>query len=87
MTDMQSGFNPVLECPCTDRISKSTEITFKISDNCAKETFLDTFENCENALTQMGFERNVTLIEDSELPNGCILQDFQAFEHFGLQKV
>ena len=77
MTDLQSGFNPVLECPCTDRISKSTEITFKISDNCLNGTSLNTLKECQNAVNQMGFERSVTIIENPDLPNGCILHDFQ----------
>ena len=79
MTDMQSGFNPVLECPCTDRITKSTETTFKIADNCANGSSLDTFLACKNAMKQMGFESKINLIEDPDLPKGCILNNFQVY--------
>ena len=78
MTDLQSGFNPILECPCTDRITKSTEITFKIADNCANGTLLKTFLECKNAMKPMGFDL-INLIEDPDLPQGCILHDFQVY--------
>ena len=66
-----------LECPCTDRITKTITETFATQGNgqCASE--VDTAASCFKASAFLGFEpadvRNVT-VTSATVPKGCFLE-------------
>ena len=72
MTDLKSSLSPLIECPCTDRITKSTvQVSSILTNGKCKAAILDE-QDCKKTLDNIGINvNNFTVIHDSNLPSGC----------------
>ena len=71
MTDLKSGLSPLIECPCTDRITKSTvQVSSILTNGKCKAPILNEMD-CRNVLNETGlYLSNFSIINDSKLPSG-----------------
>ena len=77
MTDLHSGMSPLIECPCTDRISKSkNEIPiYATNGTCDKDKVITSKQDCRKAVNDAGISfENVQTINDPTKPKGCIIR-------------
>jgi hypothetical protein len=75
MTDLHSGMSPLIECPCTDRITKSkTELpAFATSGTCGDKQIKDE-KDCKKVAAGAGINFGaVVVISDPSKPNGCFV--------------
>ena len=74
MTDLNNGLSPLIECPCTDRITKSTVqfSSIKTVGTCPQglKTELECKQNIESMNVTL---KKITSTKDPDLPQGCIL--------------
>eukprot|EP00494_Astrolonche_serrata_P024296 UN24554 len=73
--DLASGLNPLIECPCGTRITKSivkkpSQILTK--GNCA--ALIKTADDCKTAATAVTPILGSQTVNNSTMPNGCLLQ-------------
>eukprot|EP00944_MAST-04C_sp_MAST-4C-sp1_P015663 g15663.t1 len=91
MTDLHSGMCPLIECPCTDRITKlkiKTPVIVATKRVC--ENQISSAEDCKKAFEDIiadgsGYELNkvTTLYNSDALPNGCIIDPIVSEETDG----
>jgi len=75
MTDEVSGLNPLIECPCTDRITKSSKASTNIIVKGSCRKVIDSEDACKLAVEATGAKINqLSTVIDPRLPSGCILQ-------------
>jgi len=74
MTDLHSGLSPLIECPCSDRITKSTASSGAIivTGNC-QET-IQSFSACASIAASLAQLTANVSVQDKSLPLGCILR-------------
>jgi len=74
MTDLRSGLSPLIECPCTDRITKSMVTSSKIVTQGSCPQSLDSMEACTEAITATGatISSKATIHDPSWAP-GCTM--------------
>jgi len=75
MTNLKSGLSPLIECPCSDRITKTTVTSSSIltADTC--KASIDTIKECTAAILATGTEVTSSItVEDPKLPAGCIMK-------------
>ena len=75
MTDLQNGLSPLIECPCTDRITKSTvQVPSIVTTGTCKAGISDDKE-CLKTLNQTGISiAKFSVINDPSVPSGCSIK-------------
>jgi len=74
ITNLKNGLSPLIECPCSDRITKSTvtSSTILTTDTCT--AMIDTEKACTSTILATGALLTTSkTVEDPNLPSGCIL--------------
>jgi len=77
LTQLDGGWSPLLECPCTDRISRevtATPVLISSHATCGKAS-LGGAEACAKAVGEIlgAAITHATLVDDPTLPSGCLL--------------
>ena len=75
MTDLTNGLSPLIECPCTDRITKSTvkHSQIQTTGSCAAQ--VTTEADCKSAIEAMEIKiANFTVVVSNKSPRGCVLK-------------
>merc|ERR1711936_439103 len=73
MTNLKSGLSPLIECPCSDRITKTTVTSSSILTADACKASIDTIKECTAAILATEVTSSIT-VEDPKLPAGCIMK-------------
>ena len=76
MTNLDSSLSPLIECPCTDRITKTQVNISRIltSGKTCKAT-IQSLDECASAAKNVGANvLKVSSISTAHLPRGCILK-------------
>ena len=76
MTDTTSGLSPLIECPCSDRISRSTRPEVKIlaAGSCGADRTVADAAACAAAAAELGVRIVAnTTVSDASLAPGCAL--------------
>ena len=74
MTNIKSGLNPLVECPCSDRITKSRIISNPILTSGTCHPPLDLVKDCTVAIVATGAQvTSSSTVHDTNLPSGCIM--------------
>jgi hypothetical protein len=80
MTQLTGGLSPLIECPCSDRISKSIEHTseIKTSSTCGAEATITTLKDCVAVAGKTTKAAGAVVSSSKEVnepkaPAGCIL--------------
>ena len=74
MTDLAGGLSPLIECPCSDRITKSTVLVSSILTSGTCKALISSATDCRQKMEEAG--ANVTssaTIHDSSWPPGCTM--------------
>ena len=75
VTDYEDRLSPLIECPCSDRITKTTEVSpvLKNAGTCGSP--IASVEECSKAITDMGakISRAVKTVTNASMPSGCLL--------------
>ena len=75
MTDLTNGLSPLIECPCTDRITKSTvkHSQIQTTGSCAAQVLTEA--DCQSDIEAMDIEvANFTVVVSNKSPKGCVLR-------------
>ena len=75
MTNLKNGLSPLIECPCTDRITKTTVNTSSIltSGNC--QASINSLKDCVIAVNSTGAKvTRYSTIDNPNLPAGCLIK-------------
>ena len=75
MTDHHNSLSPLIECPCTDRIQRSSvkSSSILISGKCSKP--ITSEKECIKAILATGVKvKSSTTIRDKNKPIGCMMQ-------------
>ena len=75
MTDLHNSLSPLIECPCTDRIERSSikSSSILISGKCSKP--INSEKECVKAILDTGVKvKRSHTINDKTKPRGCIMQ-------------
>ena len=76
MTNLHSELSPLIECPCSDRITRSVKNTSAILTQATCKKSITNLKECIAAAIASGASltsTNGTIVNDSKLPTGCIL--------------
>ena len=76
MTNLKSNLSPLIECPCTDRITRSVVNTSAILTQATCKTSISSLSECVAAAVATGAtlsSKKGTVVRNAKLPVGCIL--------------
>jgi len=75
MTNLKNGLSPLIECPCTDRITKITVNSSSILTSGTCPAAIHSLKDCVTAViaTRAKVTSNAT-VDDLSLPAGCIMK-------------
>lgn len=72
-TDFETGLNPLIECPCSTRISRSkvTESSVLTSGVCSAS--ISSASECAAAINAFAHASSISSITNATLPSGCLM--------------
>ena len=72
MTNLKNGLSPLIECPCSDRIVKSTKSSASIITTGSCSAGITTAEDCKQKIEEAGGQvTSAGSIHDPSWPEGC----------------
>lgn len=75
MTNLHNGLSPLIECPCSDRITKSTSTSSTIMTAGTCHAPLDSVKDCTAAIVATGAKVSSSItVQDANLPAGCSMK-------------
>jgi len=75
MTSLDSGLSPLIECPCSDRVTQSTVSASSILTEKTCTHPLVSNKECTKAIMEAGAQLSgAKQVSNPKLPSGCLLQ-------------
>ena len=76
MTDLHSGMSPLIECPCTDRITKSkTQVSVMVTNGTCGDKVIGSMQACRAAIAGAGIvAHSIVGTNDRTRPRGCLVE-------------
>jgi len=74
MTNLKSGLSPLIECPCSDRITKRTELSSSILTTGSCSAMIENLDECVKSIEAAGAKVTTSSqVSNSSLPHGCTI--------------
>jgi len=74
MTNLKSGLSPLIECPCSDRIKKTTDLSSSILTTGSCSAMIETLEECVERIEAAGAKVTKSwTVSNGSLPHGCTM--------------
>jgi len=74
MTDLHNGLSPLIECPCTDRITRKTISTPTILTSGTCASAVTSLQACVSAIEALAKVSSSSEVANMSQPSGCIME-------------
>ena len=81
MTDVRSGLSPLIECPCTDRITRTLINTSAVIISGTCPARITSSSACTTAAAALASIGTSATVNDPSLPTGCLMMSSAKLPH------